>query len=586
MRYLFLLCLLLPLSLFAQKEDYVWCFGDSLGLDFNDLKNPKIIRTDLSLLNENGENISPMIESCVSISRNEGNLLFYAKNNNWLSLESPLSYLIDGNQNKITNSDSILMDYSSTNGSIVIFIKNKYFLLTRIERDAETLDYLPGLYLTELEYDPQQQQIFLKYKNKQIIRDFIDEKIAAVKHANGVDWWILAHKNDYMNDTFYTYLLNEDGIKLHYKQKIGSIYSLEKNNYYWTAGEMCFAPNGSKLLAVTIGGVIDVFDFDRCTGELSNWLNLSTPPIPHFPFFNEYYGASFSPNGRMIYVSKYASDSALFQYDLKSENVKKSRFYIQTDLSLIKGQHELGPDGKIYITLGSGTIISYLGVIHNPNLAGKACNFNPSSISISRKISLGLPNFPNYRLKALGSAYTGIEKLHRICSADSVQLGYGFSEPHFIYQWQPTIGLSDPNISAPKASPAFSLTYTLTVRPDPNDPPTCTVRDSHSDTVRVEVIEKHVPPCTSVSRPEIPKPFFKVYPNPATDFVQFHYQMKETDFAQVDVYNIQGIKVKSLTLTAQEQDLLLDVKDLSAGAYLCKITHNAKAYETLKLIIE
>jgi len=62
--------------------------------------------------------------------------------------------------------------------------------------------------------------------------------------------------------------------------------------------------------------------------------------------------------------------------------------------------------------------------------------------------------------------------------------------------------------------------------------------------------------------------------------------MKESDYAQIDVYNLQGIKVKSVTFTAQERDLLLDVKDLSAGTYLCKITHNAKAYETLKLIIE
>jgi|GEM_PF-1808244 len=77
-----------------------------------------------------------------------------------------------------------------------------------------------------------------------------------------------------------------------------------------------------------------------------------------------------------------------------------------------------------------------------------------------------------------------------------------------------------------------------------------------------------------------------MYPNPATDFVQFHYQMKETDFAQVDVYNIQGIKVKSLELVSQDTELNLPLKDLTAGTYICKITVNGSAYNTFKLIVE
>jgi len=585
MRYLFLFCLFFPLSLLAQKEDYVWCFGDSLGLDFNNLSQPELFRSGTSLYQEK-ENLNHVLESCASISSNEGKLLFYLKpsiKDFEDSTKSVISYLVDGNDAKIINSDSVLIFFSSANGTIILPHKEKIFLLSIDEsyRYSFSPNNLPTFYINILLNNN------IISKNQEIVSDFFAEKISSVRHSNGVDWWILLHKNDYKNDTFYTYLLNEEGLKLHHKQKIGSIYSSEKQEFYYTGGESCFSPDGSKLLSVTGRGIIDVFNFDRCTGQLSNWLNLSMTPPQGLPSFYDYYGASFSPNGEIIYVSKWGSDSSLFQFNLMEKNVRKSRIYIDIgQLPGVMGQHELGPDGKIYITFGNNQKQSYLGVIHNPNIIGKGCDFDPKTISVSRMVSTGLPNFPNYRLKALGSAYTGIEKKHRICSADSVQLGYGFSEPHFIYRWQPTIGLSDPNISAPKASPAFSLTYTLTVRPDPNDPPTCTVRDSHSDTVRVEVIEKHVPPCTSVSRPEIPKPFFKVYPNPATDFVQFHYQMNEGDYAQAEIYNMQGIRIKVFELTTQTTETSLELKDLTAGTCICKITVNRFAYETLKLIIE
>lgn len=52
-----------------------------------------------------------------------------------------------------------------------------------------------------------------------------------------------------------------------------------------------------------------------------------------------------------------------------------------------------------------------------------------------------------------------------VCFGDSIQMnGTGFGTTgNYTYQWSPTSGLSDPNISTPKASPNFTTEYFLTV---------------------------------------------------------------------------------------------------------------------------
>ncbi len=55
------------------------------------------------------------------------------------------------------------------------------------------------------------------------------------------------------------------------------------------------------------------------------------------------------------------------------------------------GQLQLGPDGKIYIT---SNFRNYLSVIHQPNLVGAACQYEPQAIATPRECLLGLPTFP------------------------------------------------------------------------------------------------------------------------------------------------------------------------------------------------
>jgi hypothetical protein len=52
----------------GQKNDYVWVFGDSAGIDFNNLANP----TPFTSVLQSAED-----ENYSSISDKNGNLLFY-----------------------------------------------------------------------------------------------------------------------------------------------------------------------------------------------------------------------------------------------------------------------------------------------------------------------------------------------------------------------------------------------------------------------------------------------------------------------------------------------------------------------------
>ena len=489
MRFILLFCFCLPFSLLAQKEDYVWCFGDSLGLDFNRLAQVKLIKSSVSMEDILYPEIS--MEACASVSDKNGQLLFYLD-----ALDTKISRqdyhgygcLRDKNHQKIESSDSIKVDYSSTNGAMILPIDDTYYLITHSYLNKTTA--LTGLFLTTLKHNTTSSEITVKSKNEEIRKGWIAEKISAVKHGNGKDWWILAHNAIFPSDTFFIYHLTKDKLYLHSIQKIGSNYSItnDKGSLVW--GEMSVSSDGTKLLSVTGFGVIDIFNFDRCAGHLFNWKNINYNPLP-FIYDISYYGCSFSKDGSKIYVS---SSDSLLQFNLKAPDIKKSKTLIALASTFERtfGQHQIGPDGKIYIAMprikGDQDNI---GIIHAPDESNTACYFDPIGMTINSKtykLNLGLPNMPNYRLQSLVTAYTGIEKTIYICEGDSGNLGYGFSEPNMVYEWTPTYGLNDPMVSSPKASPSQTTTYTLTVRPNPNNPPDCIFRNVHSDTVRVEVI--------------------------------------------------------------------------------------------------
>jgi WD40 repeat protein len=222
---------------------------------------------------------------------------------------------------------------------------------------------------------------------------FPSDFLTAARHGNGRDWWILLPK--FNSKRYYAFLLSPEGISGPYLQEN---IALPVDVKGW-GSQAVFSPNGKKYATASFTAGLQVFNFDRCTGKLSNPKNIE------IEFENSYSrGVAFSSNSRYLYVS---SGSKLQQFDTRADSLMEGRTLIGVYDSFGLGgqggslpttfyQQMLAPNGKIYITTSNGT--KYLHVIHKPNEAGAACDFEQRGIGLLTYHSFSPPNFPHFRL--------------------------------------------------------------------------------------------------------------------------------------------------------------------------------------------
>jgi hypothetical protein len=254
------------------------------------------------------------------------------------------------------------------------------------------------------------------------------EKMHAVNHANGRDWWLInptisdpPSGGSDLDSSYRFYLVTPDGVELSHIQRSGDA------RLPATYGESTLSLEG-ELYGIVLYSSIQVFEFDRCSGLFGNVILQDTFNFPADP--SRYYGCAFSPDGSKFYVTSEIDKSILIQYDLGNINndgtVPKDTIWGIGE-GYAMGQLELGPDGKIYFSVVEEGIWddeivkpfnSSLNVIHNPNEAGLACNVEIGAINLAgKRATLGLPNQPNYSLGAIEGS-----------PCDTVSTSVGFQE--------------------------------------------------------------------------------------------------------------------------------------------------------------
>ena len=146
--------------------------------------------------------------------------------------------------------------------------------------------------------------------------------------------------------------------------------------------------------------IIDLMDFDRCTGLFSNAREVIVPDS-----FLLSFGCSFSPNNRFLYVS---NQIEFYQYDTWDPFMNANvQLVAQWDsfVSPLKTKflfHALAPDGRIYICTAEGTNLFHY--ISNPDLPGLTCNVVQNSFFLPTLNAVCMPNAPNFSLgPVLGS---------------------------------------------------------------------------------------------------------------------------------------------------------------------------------------
>jgi hypothetical protein len=246
------------------------------------------------------------------------------------------------------------------------------------------------------------------FKNKKVLQDTIAGNMTACRHANGRDWWILEGVTN--SNCLHTLLVQPDTIINYGLQCIGSSYMVGD------AGQAVFSPDGTKFVWVGQLGGVNLFDFDRCDGVLSN--------PKHFYVADSIaqYGASFSPDSRFLYI---AQTLYIFQFDTWADSIEASVDTVGTvsnppDSGFLGTYFcmQLAPNGKIYIDATNG--IKYLHVINNPNEKGDSCNMVNYGFPTPFYDQTSLPNYPNYRLGPLVGS--GCDTIPALCNSATTNL--------------------------------------------------------------------------------------------------------------------------------------------------------------------
>jgi hypothetical protein len=234
-----------------------------------------------------------------------------------------------------------------------------------------------------------------------IANDTLDTgKISACRHANGRDWWIFVWRgSEYTENACGKILLDAQG--LHFLGWYNDGSSPQPG-----AGQTLFSPDGTKHIRYYPYGwhtiednCLDIFDFDRCTGELTNY----TP----IRYMDSVYsaGAAVSPNSRYLYLSVH---NRVYQFDLQAHDILTSKVTVATydgfiDPAFSSGRTyfntmRLAPDGKIYINCTNG--VHYMHIIQNPDVGGIGCNVQQHGLHLLTYNLFAMPNFPHFRLGA------------------------------------------------------------------------------------------------------------------------------------------------------------------------------------------
>ncbi len=396
---IFILLLTKASTSYSQFESANWYFGDSILMNIND----GIISTSI----REGKSY----EASASVSDEKGSLKLYTNGITiWNSLDEIINNGDGLNIAQVEYEGFEVTGSSSTQG--VLIINNpgdfsQYYVFT-------ISDSTLSLSIVDIDLFGGSGGVIIK--NKTIISDKLMEKMQAVKHGNGTDWWIITHQygtSPDSSDLFYKVLVSTDTLQV-FQQHVGNFSSGSKQ------GEFAIS-NSGETLAVADRFGLEILHFDRCNGELVENYFIPSSEIST----NDLYGCAFSPDDNKLYVSTLAlvDFSELFQFCFNCNDPfiesKKLIYKLVVNISFDSpdysfGQLESGLDNKLYLVTGRSEIpnndfseyTQNLSVINFPNLENIACDLDTNTIWLNgNRATLGLPNMPNYNLGPLvGSA--------------------------------------------------------------------------------------------------------------------------------------------------------------------------------------
>lgn len=360
----------------AQQETYNWHFGIHEAYDFGVTSGQIATQTsnDQTLVaSPSRSSIAIWNGGSGSISDANGNLLFYTDAQTlWGANHQPLT----GGLNGTGLAGSIL------NMGVPI-AKQPALPTNNTDQDYMVFTVSPThqLRYTEVRHTFFGNTLSVIDKNVPIAKSIqMSQKLAITNAENCTDVWVVVHD---FGTKFYAYRITDNGISLAVISDFPTVNIAPNSGV--NMGCMKISPDGSLLAMnywVAGGSHCTLFKFDNTTGEvlpidaIANLpytldLTSSDPGFPETPVANNfsstsnYFGAEFSPNSKVLYISIYSVDGEQ-SLNFFQDNCGGTSEWgcIQLDVSVLNsttinnsrriaarqsmGMLQLGPDGRIY----------------------------------------------------------------------------------------------------------------------------------------------------------------------------------------------------------------------------------------------
>lgn len=496
----------------SQNETKHWYFGNNAGMDFT--TNPP------TLLSNSAMHVS---EGCSSISDTSGNLLFYTDGDT----------IWNKNHLVMANGTGLFGNGSSSQSCIIVKQPGSasvYYVFT-VQGGGGSA----GVNYSVIDMSLAAGMGSVTVKNSPISGPR-EEKITAIKHCNGKDYWIVTTFNNF-NQTYFqvftSYLLSSTGINT---LAATSIATLQGGFNSATKGSLKGSPDAKHLglaTSITGGKSFLLMDFDNSTGQISNPLALG---------YSGGYGCEFSPDSKKVYASFFYGVGEVLQWDL-ALLTNSAVVASQTTVSIFNliGAMQLATDGKIYIA----TYQSSLAVINNPNANSSALNLGYTPSFSPAAVFQSLPNFPaDYFWNGSSLAITSANSL-TLCKGQTKTLTATGATS---FSWN--TGATSPTVAV---SPTITTSYSV-------------VGTTTSGCVYKGFATVTVNNCTGFNDVAKDDLSIKVFPNPANDYLRVELSNADrNNFKVISIYNNLGQLVREELEPATIDRF--NVSDLPEGVY-------------------
>ena len=371
MKKLVLLVLVVSMNtLFAQREAYSWIYGNcdpeenncqgvygTAVIKFNDDSIESIRRVDFPVP-------FGFLSSC--ISDKEGNFLM--ANSNHTIYDSLGNTLLDLETNDYINFQLGYQRYSAMFFKLKEETDDYYFVNFKVAwLDSTTNPLLhhriARIYCSKIRVDENGYNVI---KVDTLLRNdtILGSGIQACRHANGRDWWIFSstwNQKQYLRGLLTPYDLNFQ------------VYDGPGPDAFQNSGRNQFSADGTKLFhyITTSFRKMQIYDFDRCTGELSNFREIDFSGFIPFPPY-DFTPFVLSPDASKIYMGRSNPDTYASYQNIQVD-VESGQMTVVGDTVFVPC---LTPNLKWVVTgyhSAPFTLVNKLNVYTQPNELGHDC---------------------------------------------------------------------------------------------------------------------------------------------------------------------------------------------------------------------